>query len=168
MVKVKGGGVVITPKRFVAQWQNTRHIFQVNLWNFEVEAGKAVRSVFRKSFDLKRFNSSGESAWAPRSKNYRRTHPLMFETGTLKHSITWKNVRDNDGSRAVLIYTDPNGFMTAKRHKGFCYAAVHNGPQRFRTGKVQNMPRRQFMGYSSEAKKELTELKKTIFRRFPR
>ena len=165
---IKGGGIVITPARFVAQWQHIPHKFSLNLWNFEVEAGKAVQSVFQKSFDIKKFNSSGSTGWAPRSSKNRKAHPLMVETGSLKNSITWKRTKDEDGSRAVLVYTDPNGFMNTKRHQGFCYAAVHNGPQRFRTGRVRHMPRRQFMGYSSEAKDELIKLKKVIFRGFPR
>ena len=49
-------GIVITPQQMVAQWRHLPHKFQVNLWNFEVKAGKAAVNIFRESFAIKRFN----------------------------------------------------------------------------------------------------------------
>ncbi len=161
-------GVVLTPKQFAVQWKTLPHKFQVNLWNFEVKAGKAAKEGFQKSFDIKKFNSKGSTAWASRSKHNKATHPLMVETGSLKNSIKWKHSGDKDNPSGVLVYTDPKGFAHTKRHKGFCYAAVHNGPKTFRRGKVRNMSRRQFMGYSSEVKDELLKLSHVIFQGFPK
>ena len=153
----------------MAQWQNISHKFQVNLWNFEVEAGKAAQKEFKLSFVMKKFNSSGSTAWEPRSKNNSAHHPLMVETASLKNSIVWKHMGDPSNPTGVLVYTDPNGFAFTNRHQGFCFAAVHNGPNKFRRGAVKNMPRRQFMGYSSEVKDDLLKLSKTtIFKGFPK
>lgn len=158
----------LSPQQFVSQWRNLPHQFQLNVWNFEVKIGKAAQEIFQKSFDLKRFNSSGSSIWASRSKSSKATHPLMCETGSLKRSIKWKHAGDKEGSSGVVVYTDPNGFFGTSRHQGFCYAAVHNGPDKYRRGSVRNMPRRQFMGYSSEVEDKLKELSAMIFRGFPK
>ena len=161
-------GIPITPKQVVAQWRNLPHKFQVNLWNFEVKAGKAAQEGFQKSFDIKKFNSSGSTIWASRSKHSKATHPLMVETGSLKKSIKWKHAGDRSSPSGVVVYTDPNGFTRTNAHRGFCYAAVHNGPDKYRRGRVRNMPRRQFMGYSTEVKDELIKLSKIIFQGFPK
>lgn len=150
------------------QWVHAQHRFQLNLWNFEIEAGRAAVEVFKGSFDLRRLNTSKSSAWEKRKRNYR--HPILEETGTLKNSIEWKFLGQGAGPKqGVRIYTNPSKFGTAKRHAGFCYAAVHNGPpdklgqSSFRTGKVANMPRRQFIGPSSVLDKRLKLLVPTIF-----
>lgn len=160
--------MVITLQQFIAKWQMLPSMFYFNVWNFEVAAGKAAQSIFRDSFKLKRFNSNDGEGWAPRSEKNHRKHPLMFETGSLYTSIKWKHLGKNDSPSGVSIYTDPNGFTNTKRHQGFCYAAVHNGPSRFRTGAVRNMPRRQFMGHSSVLKEELIKLSPLIFQGFPK
>ena len=49
-------GKPITPKQVVAQWRHLPHKLYVNIWNFEVKAGKAAQSIFQESFDIKRFN----------------------------------------------------------------------------------------------------------------
>lgn len=167
-INPSSAGISITPAHFTAQWRNATHKFQLNQWNFEVKAGKAAKESFQKSFDIKRFNSSGSSQWANRSSKSTATHPLMVETGSLKNSITWKHMGSSGNPSGVLIYTNPNGFANAKRHKGFCYAAVHNGPDSFRRGPVRNMPRRQFMGYSTDLKDELLKLSSVIFKGFPK
>ncbi len=161
-------GTVLTPKQFVAQWRNLPHKFQVNLWNFEVKAGKAAKEAFQDSFDMKRLNSSGSSLWPARSKYTKGGHPLLVDTGSLKNSIKWKHAGDRSNPSGVVVYTDPNGFNGTSSHQGFCYAAVHNGPQRFRTGVMRNMPRRQFMGYSTVVKDELLKLSSMIFQGFPK
>lgn len=81
-------GKQITPKQMVAQWRNLSHKFQVNLWNFEVKAGKAATEIFQESFDLKRFNSRGAAPWAARSKHSKVKHPLMTETYSLKNQLS--------------------------------------------------------------------------------
>lgn len=163
-----GAGISITPARFMAQWRNATHKFQLNRWNFEVKAGKAAKETFQKSFDIKRFNSSGSSQWASRSAKNKATHPLMVESGSLRDSITWKHIGSSGNPAGVLVYTDPNGFANTKKHQNFCYAAVHNGPGSYRRGAVRNMPRRQFMGYSTVAKDKLEKLASVIFKGFPK
>lgn len=163
-------GKPITPKQVVAQWRTIPHKFQVNLWNFEVKAGKAAVEVFQKSFELKRFNSRNSTPWAARSIRSKATHPLMTETYSLKNSIKWKHLNDKSSPSGVTIFTDPKGFMRTNSHRGFCYAAVHNAPAALgtRRGRVRNMPRRQFMGDSSVLSEELKKLSAVIFTGFPK
>lgn len=163
-------GKQVTPKQMVVQWRNLPHKFQVNLWNFEVKAGKAATEIFQESFNLKRFNSRGAAPWAARSKHSKAKHPLMTETYSLKKSIKWKHLGDKSSPSGVTIFTDPNGFTHTKSHKGFCFAAVHNAPASLgtRRGRVKNMPRRQFMGDSSVLREELKKLSVMIFTGFPK
>lgn len=163
-------GKVITPKQLVAQWRHLPHKLSVNLWNFEVKAGKAAQETFQESFDIKRFNSRGGTTWASRSKWSKAKHPLMVETGSLQKSIKWKHLGDKGAPAGVTIFTDPNGFTHTKSHRGFCYAAVHNAPASLgtRRGRVKNMPRRQFMGHSTVLQEELKKLSPMIFQGFPR
>ena len=161
-------GKPITPKQVVAQWRHLPHKLYVNIWNFEVKAGKAAQSIFQESFDMKRFNTSGSAAWPSRSKYSKAIHPLMVETGSLKRSIKWKHTGSKGEPSGVTIYTDPDGFKHTNAHRGFCYAAVHNGPSHFRWGRVKNMPRRQFMGHSSVLAEELKKLSAMIFQGFPK
>lgn len=159
----------MTLRQFAAQWRDLPHKFQVNLWNFEVKAGKAAKEEFQRSFDMKRFNSSNSALWASRSKYSQATHPLMVETGSLQKSIKWKHIGDKNSPTGVLVYTDPNGFDHTNSHQGFCYAAVHNGPKKYRKKSVRNMPRRQFMGYSTVVDDELKKLSSIeIFKGFPK
>lgn len=161
-------GKPLSPQQVVSQWKVMPNKLAVNIWNFEVKAGKAAQKIFKESFDLKRFNSSGSTPWPQRSKHSRSIHPLMVETGSLKRSIKWKHMGDKSDPTGVTIYTDPNGFSHTKRHRGFCYAAVHNGPNTFRKGRVRNMPRRQFIGNSSVLEEELKNLSAMIFQGFPK
>ena len=165
------------PQQMVSQWRILPHKFQLNLWNFDVQAGRAAQKIFQGSFSKKKFNDSGSIKWAPRSAKSRYKHPLMVETGSLKNSIKWKLIGQNGAtvsffgqSKGVEIFTDPNGFGNAKRHKGFCYAAVHNAPfsAGTRTGHMASMPRRHFMGHSDLLTKKLKELSKVIFKGFPK
>lgn len=163
--------IKVTPQQVAAQWALLKHVFDVNAWNFEVEAGKAALEVFRFSFNKRGFNSRGEGKWPPRK--HPKPHPVLNETGTLKNSITSKV--DGRWSRAggrnmsVHVYTDPKKFGTAARHKGFCYAAVHNSPDGagFRTGRASNIAQRQFIGHSTVLDDKLQKLTRLIFRGFP-
>ena len=159
--------IYITPKVMAAQWAGVSHKFQFNLWNFEVEAARAAVKTFQQSFDMRRFNTQGSSPWAPRKRNYK--HPILEETGTLKNSIVWKRQVKGVTEHEVQIYTDPSRFGTAKRHPGFCYAAIHNSPSSLglRTGKAANIQQRQFMGSSTVLDQEIKKLIPTIFKGFP-
>lgn len=161
------GGKKITPKQLANQWRTLPNKFDVNVWNFEVKAGKAAVSVFKESFHLLRFNSSGEFGW--RQRKDKKTHPILNETGSLRESIKWKHV-GSKGSGGTRIYTDPNGFKYTKRHTGFCYAAVHNakdGTYTYGNTGARSV-QRQFIGHSSVLKSKLEELSVIIFNGFPK
>lgn len=161
---------MITPKQLASQWVNVLHRFQLNVWNFEVEAGKAGVQVFRGSFDMRRMNTSGSSPWASRkNKTWRKSHPILEETGTLKNSIEWKKIGEAGLGKGVRIFTNPDKFWTAKRHKGFCYAAVHNDPSGSHTYGATGVPsvQRQFIGSSTYLDKKIKVLIPTIFKGFP-
>lgn len=162
-------GIPITPRQMVAQWQHLPHIFQLNIWTFEVRAGKAAVSIFKESFDMGRFNSSRAMPWKPRRD--RKTHPILKETSSLKNSIKWKHLSGIQSPSGVQIYTDPNGFQFTKRHRGFCYADVHNAPSgtyTYGNTGVRSI-RRQFIGHSDVLKDKLKELVNTVlFARFPK
>lgn len=160
---------VITPKQLRQQWVHVLHHFQLNLWNFEVEAGKAGVQVFRGSFDMRRMNTPGSMPWKKRSTTWRRSHPILEETGTLKNSIEWKKTGGAGIGKGVRIFTNPAKFATAKRHKGFCYAAVHNDPSGSHTYGNTGTPsiQRQFMGDSDYFNTKLKKLVPSIFKGFP-
>jgi len=163
-----GGGVIrITPKRMAAQWQKLRHRLEVNVYNFETAAGLAGVEVFKKSFDLKKFNTRGGSWW-PARKNDKAKHPLLRETGTLQNSITYQ-LQKGTGIRSVKIFTNPSAFNGAARHPGFCYAAIHNegGRGSGASGAAANIEQRQFIGDSTVLFERLLALQKKIFRGFP-
>lgn len=165
-----GGEIQISLQMFIKQWQHLPHQFDVNLNNFEVLAGKMAVEQFQKSFTLHRFNSDGESAWQARSPNTYvpkgKHQPLLIDTGALRDSIKYEVSKNKS---KVRVYTDPNGFAETSHHQGFCYAAVHNGPSEFRRGDVANMPRRQFMGYSTVVEDNLSELVRTeLLKHFPK
>lgn len=72
----------------------------------------------------------------------------------------------------VRVFTDPQSFKGTYNHKGFCFAAVHNSDDpSVRTGRVANMPQRQFMPTekrdSSVMNDKLRELERILFRTFP-
>jgi hypothetical protein len=159
-------GTVITPKQLARQWKTLPNRFEVNLWNFEVKAGKAAASIFKQSFFLHRFNDSGEFGW--RRRKDRKTHPILVETGSLRDSIKWKHTGQK--AAGVRVYTDPNGFTNTKRHRGFCYAAVHNAPDGTYTyGKTgARSIQRQYIGHTSVLKDKLKVLSATIFNKFPK
>ena len=157
----------ISFKQMVSQWQRLPHQFQVNVWNFEVQVGKEAVSIFKKSFDLKRLNTSGSTPWRPRKDS--KPHPLLNETSSLKNSIKWRSISDSIRSEGVQIYTDPREFMNP-RHRSFCYAAVHNAPSgTYRYGR-SGAPsiQRQYIGHSTVLEDKLDQLSATIFIGFPK
>ena len=160
----------ITPQQLIRQWQILPSRFEVNIWNFEVKAGKAAVSIFRESFNLQRFNSSSELGWIIRKNN--KPHPILDETGSLRESIKWRHSGSKGelSSRGVRVYTDPNGFRHTKRHKGFCFAAVHNaksGTYTYGNTGVRNV-QRQYIGHSTVLESKLKELSAIIFDGFPK
>lgn len=149
----------------IAHWAHASHKFQLNVWNMEVELGKAAVEIFQKSFEMKRLNTRSSSPWAPRKRRYK--HPILDETGTLKNSIEWKYLNGNVGPNkgGIRIFTNPAKFGTAARHKGFCYAAVHNAPSGTYTYGATGARsiQRQFIGHSSELQDKMKELSIKIF-----
>lgn len=161
MAKIVNGGIPLTPKQFILQWTHIPHKFEVGLWGFEATMAREAVAIFKRSFDLRRLNSDGAPSWPERKKHY--PHPILNETGTLKNSIRSRRleqgVLEAKTTRGVQIYTDPARFGTAKRHKGFCYAAVHNAPDGKYTYGKSGAPsvQRQFIGHSTEIDDKIRE-----------
>ena len=157
------------PEKVVAQWAVLRHVFDVNIWNFEVRAAQIAESGFKSSFAKRRFYDSNSSPWPPRK--HPKPHPMLRETGTLMNSITTKvpSMSINRRKKTVKVFTDPKKFGTAARHPGFCYAAVHNSPDSkgFRRGRASNIAQRQFMGNSSIIEHRILDVASMIFKGFP-
>ncbi len=127
---------------------------------FEVDMAKIAERRFKDSFLSQKFRTRGAEPWPKLSpytiKNRRRFHTnpnkKLVDTGTLRNSI-----RALDGQGVVI--TDPKAFQNSRRHKGFCYAGVHNAGiiNRYnpRTGsRIGVIPQRQFMGHSSYLRKD--------------
>lgn len=160
----KGRGKLITPDQLVMQWKTLPNKLEVNINNFEVRAAKAAKEVFQTSFEIGRLYAAGSTKW-PKRKD-RRSHPILKETGTLQRSISYKQMT---GKRGVKIFTDPSKFGTAKRHKGFCYAAIHNAPSgTYSYGNRGPSIQRQFIGHSDVLKRQLYSLSSVIFEGFPK
>jgi hypothetical protein len=164
----------IKPETLHAQWVDLPHAITVNVHNFTVLASKAALEIFDKSFDEKRFYSADGKKWHKRVSKKKQSHPLLQETGTLRNSIVARTsshatVAPNLLTDHAKVFTDPTKFTSQKRHKGFCYAAVHNN---FKSLVVKPMcgPKyeRKFMGHSTYLLGELQELEKLIFDKFPK
>jgi hypothetical protein len=155
----------ITPAQMAAQWVGAVHKFQVNVHNFEVKAGKAAVDVFQGSFVKERMNTANSKPWARWQGGYSRDGYLMAELGTLRDSIKVKSVKNHQ----VTIHTDPDDFNSLiQRHRGFCYAAVHNNLNSL-TNKPLRGPKkeRQFIGHSTVLESELKKLSIHIFDGLP-
>lgn len=167
-------GIPLKPEQFVAQWQPLPHKFDLNVWDFQVSVGKAAVDIFQKSFDYKRFNSKGSFSWKIRPKKNKGGFTVggLIESRSLRNSITYETQRFRAGGGKVKVFTDPDAFGGTFHHKGFCFAAIHNSDDdSIRTGRVANMPQRQFMPTdkkdSSVMQDKLRELERIIFRTFP-
>lgn len=155
------GGIPITPERMVAQWKDSVHKFDLNVWNFQVEAGKAAVSIFQKSFEQRRFYTKDAKYGAWKQRKDRKPHPILEETGTLKRSIKRESLPGKN--KGVRIFTDPKAFGSASRHQGYCYAGIHNDGL-----KSKNIDQRRFMGHSTYLNDELKKLSISIFKGFPK
>lgn len=93
-------GKTITPKQLAQQWLTLPNRFEVNVFKFETLIGNAAKKIFKDSFYLRRFNSAGTFAWENRSDH--KPHPILEETGTLKHSIVWDRFHSSN-SRGIKI-----------------------------------------------------------------
>jgi len=153
-------GKEITFEKLVEQWNSAPVRFEINALNFNTNIGKDAVEIFKKSFELRTFNSSGSFPWSPRKD--KKPHQLLEETGSLKNSIVYSNLSDH--GTGVKIYTDPRAFGGSNRNKaGICYAAIHNDPDgsyTFNNG--GKSVRRQFMGHSSILKEKIETLTRTI------
>lgn len=167
-------GIPLTPQQFIAQWQPLPHRFELNVWDFQVSIGKAAVEIFKQSFDMKRFNSTGSVVWRHRPKRNAGGYTVggLVESRSLRNSIVYETETYHRSKGRVKVYTDPAAFSGTYRHKGFCFAAVHNSDDpSVRTGRVARMPQRQFMPTenkdSSVMNDKLRELERMIFRTFP-
>lgn len=157
--------IKISPEQFVEQWANAPHRFEVNVHNFEVKAGRAAVDVFQKSFDLKKLNTARSTRWARWQGSYSSSGSLLEDTGTLRNSIKVKSV----DKHKVTIFTDPAEFRNSRRHKGFCFAKVHNDLDSLAKKPARGPKvRRQFIGDSTVLEKELDKLNVEIFNGFPK
>ncbi len=166
--------ISIKPELWAAQWRPLDHVLSVNVWNFTVKAGDAAVKIFKKSYELKRFNSNNGITWKQSSKlnlgGHRRGS--LFESGSLKNSITYNAINKSASKKTVKVYTDPKAFNNTYSHQGFCFAAIHNSDDSsIRTGRVRNMPQRQFMPTSNNSSSvmdnKLKKLGALIFMSFP-
>lgn len=154
----------ITPRQMIAQWAGATHKFQVNVHNFEVEAGKLAVETFKESFDKHRMNTQGAKRWAPWQGSYSGKGSLMNETGTLKNSIKVKEIK----AHKVHIFTDPSAFGSSARHQGFCYAAVHNNLESLAIKPAKGPKReRQFIGHSTVLENKLKKQSIHLFDGLP-
>lgn len=155
----------ITPAQMAAQWANAGHKFAINVHNFEVKAGRAAVEVFQGSFDKQKLNSSDGKRWAKWQGKYIGGGSLLREFGTLRNSIKVQGTRRHN----ITIWTDPAEFQKSRRHRGFCYAAVHNNLTSL-TNKPLRGPKRerQFIGHSTVLNRELKELSVHIFDGLPK
>jgi phage gpG-like protein len=167
-------GIPITPQQWIASWTPLSHQFDLNIWNFEVSVGDAAVDIFQKSFDMKRFNTSGSVVWRHRPKRNKGGYTVggLVESKSLRNSIVYEAETYNRNKGRVKVFTDPSAFGGTFRHRGFCFAAVHNSDDpSIRTGRVANMPQRQFMPTekkdSSVMNNELRKLERMIFKTFP-
>ena len=158
-------GINITPTRLAAQWAHAAHKFQINVHNFEVKAGQAAVEVFQVSFDMQRLNSRNSAHWAGWQGSYVGHGSLMNETGTLRNSIKVKSIKKNK----ITIHTDPAAFSSSARHKGFCYAKVHNNLSKLAVKPGRGPKKeRQFIGYSTVLDEKIKELINHVFDGLPR
>lgn len=173
--------IKMTPKKLAAVWRALPNKFEANTFNFETLIGAAAVDVFKESFNLRKFNSTGQAPWASRHDN--KPHPLLYETGALKRSI---KVKKRSPKHKVVIYTDDSEFIDSNRnftdpHKygarvnkkrdyAFCYAAIHNegGRNSGATGKAAFIKQRQFIGHSSVLEGKLDYYSNRIFDGFPK
>lgn len=155
--------LIITPKDMLRQWASAMFMFNYNLIDFEKRAGEAAVEVFQESFRIKSLPGTN-IPWRPNKRN----NPTLLETGTLRDSIS--TLTYNAGSfHTINVFTDERKFMTSARHRGFCYAAVHNDPSGTHYYGASGVPsiQRQFMGYSPVLKQKLIDMSAIIFRTFP-
>lgn len=167
-------GIPLTPQQFRAQWESLPHAFDLNVWDFQVSVGQSAVDIFQKSFDMKRFNTRGSMVWRHRPKRNKGRFTVggLVESRSLRNSIVYETESYNRSRGKVMVFTDPKAFSGTYNHKGFCFAAVHNSDDpSVRTGRVANMPQRQFMPTekrdSSVMNDKLRELERIIFRTFP-
>ena len=152
-------GKVITPRQLAQQWLRLPNKFE----------GNAAKKIFRDSFYLRRFNSAGTFSW--QSRRNHKPHPILEETGALKHSIIWERFHSNK-NRGVKLFTDPDMFKFSNRQYGrnFCYAAIHNeGGKIAKPGSPASYIRqRQFIGYSTTVADKISSYSIRIFDGFPK
>ena len=135
-------GKVITPRQLAQQWLRLPNKFEVNVFNF---------------------------SW--QSRRDHKPHPILEETGALKHSIVWERFHSNK-NRGVKLFTDPDMFKFSNRQYGrnFCYAAIHNeGGKIAKPGSPASYIRqRQFIGYSTTVADKISSYSIRIFDGFPK
>lgn len=118
----------ITLKQMVRQWTGATRKFEVNVSNAAAQLAMFAVDTFKKSFDLKRFNSQGSAPWPALKNKAKPTHiALLKETGALKESITATFYYMLGQGALIEVRTDPKFFVREHRNNsGRCYASIHN------------------------------------------
>lgn len=155
-----GSGIGVPFELVINHLQGIIHRgLKVKALAFEVKMAKEAAEVFQRSFVDNKFRDYGSKLWkplAPYTVKQRRKHGtnpnnILYDTGTMKRSI---HAIDGKG----IVRTDPTMYGTARRHKGVCYAGIHNDPDFFGAKNVaannHQVAQRQFMGHSSYMRNE--------------
>lgn len=161
-------GKVITPRQLAQQWLRLPNKFEVNVFNFETLVGNAAKK-YLETLLSPAVQFSRNFSW--QSRRNHKPHPILEETGALKHSIIWERFHSNK-NRGVKLFTDPDMFKFSNRQYGrnFCYAAIHNeGGKIAKPGSPASYIRqRQFIGYSTTVADKISSYSIRIFDGFPK
>lgn len=162
-------GKVITPRQLAQQWLRLPNKFEVNVFNFETLVGNAAKKYLETLFISGGSIQPELFSW--QSRRNHKPHPILEETGALKHSIIWERFHSNK-NRGVKLFTDPDMFKFSNRQYGrnFCYAAIHNeGGKIAKPGSPASYIRqRQFIGYSTTVADKISSYSIRIFDGFPK
>lgn len=148
-------GKILTFKQFAMQWEAAPSRFEVNVFNFETDVADAAVDIFKKSFYLKRFNSSSTDHWAPTT----RKNPILVETGQLRDSIK-RMIYSGSKGKGVIIYTNPTYRASFDKRHQRTYGEIHNRG-------IGGIEQRQFMGHSDYLEEYIITHSKKIFQGFP-
>ena len=166
----------LTPKQLADKWRTLPSKFAVNVFNFETLIGAAAVDIFKWSFKLRKFNSTGQAPWPSRHDG--RSHPLLYLNGDLYTSI---KVKKNAPKHQVTIYTDDSEFFNSptdphkwgarvnkNRDYVFVYASIHNmgGRDSGATGNAAFIKKRQFIGHSTVLDSKMNYYSNMIFSGF--
>lgn len=166
--------------QFSKQWADLPHKFELNVEHFKSSIGPAVAEEFKRNFSRRAW---GGSSWPARKDH--KPHPLLFETGSLRNSISVKRLHqkvkkkvevhtnDEEPLYAQRNSTDPHRWgarISKRREYAFVYAAIHNEGGKIATpgSPASHIKQRKFMGDDSPAVDRIIRFySRYIFEGFP-